>query len=141
MIRKIIILIFALISMQSTSISAQIRNVELFDIQEDKVTKTVPMSPPFQERAEEYLKNIDNIYVKVSPVPKKGYMIKIPLEPSVQVTNKWINSLVNEVIIVFPKDEEPFLMTFDNEDDIYVFTFKGNTDFLVKTFNLDLKNL
>jgi hypothetical protein len=140
MIRKIMILIFALISMQSTSISAQVRNVELFDIQEDKVTKTVPMSPQFQERAVEYLKNIDNIYVKVSPVPNKGYMIKIPLTPSVQVTNKWLDSLVNEVIIVFPKDEEPFLMTFDDEDDIYVFTFKGNTDFLVKTFNLDLKN-
>lgn len=138
MIRKIMILIFALISMQSTSINAQVKDVELFDIQVDEVTKTVPMSPQFQERAEEYLKNIDNIYVKVSPVPNKGYMIKIPLEPSVQVTNKWINSQVNEVIIVFPKDEEPFLMTFDDEDNIYVFTFKGNTDFLVKTFNLDL---
>lgn len=115
--------------------------LELFDIQQGKVIQTAPSSSAIQDEAQGYLNSIDNIYVKLNPIPEKGVMVKIPLEQSVQVQNKWMNSLVDEIIIIFSKEEKPYLLTFDDENHLHVFTFKnGNTDILLETFNLDPKD-
>lgn len=139
MVRKLIFLLLTFVCVCSTSIHAESKQVELFDIQLDKVTKTIPVNPSFQNHAKDYLNNIDNIYTKINPIPKEGYMIKIPLEPPIRVNNQWINSYVDEVIVVLPKDEDPYLMTFDDENNIHILTFKGDTEFLLKTFNINLK--
>jgi hypothetical protein len=142
MLRKIMIVILALVWITSPSIHAQVnKNVEVFDICQGKVINTVPTNPSFQQSAENYIKGIESIYVKVSPIPNKGYMVKIPLEPNIQIKNKWMDDFVDEVIIVFGKDEKPFLMTFDSENNIHIFTFNGDTDSLLKTFNINLNDL
>jgi hypothetical protein len=139
MARKLIFLVLTFVCVCSTSIQAQSRQVELFDIKLDKVTKTMPVNRSFQEHAKGYLNNIDNIYTKINPIPKNGYMIKIPLETPIRVNNQWINSYVDEVIVVLPDGEDPYLMTFDEDNRIHILTFKGDTEFLFKTFNLNLK--
>jgi hypothetical protein len=137
MMRKIMFLLFSVVFLYSPSTNAQgIKNVEFFDIQKDSVTQIVPTSAVFQKAAEDYLKGINGIYVKVKPIPSQGYMVKIPLEPSVQINNEWINELVDEVIIIFTKEEPPYLMVFDDENNPHFFHFQGNTDIIAKTFNL-----
>jgi hypothetical protein len=137
--KKIMIILFSVVFLYSPSNNAQgIKNVELFDIQKDTVTQVVPSNTFFQKAAKEYLNGINGIFVKVKPIPNQGYMLKIPLEPSVQINNEWINDLVDEVIIIFTKDETPYLMVFDDENNPHFFHFKGNTNKLVKTFNLTL---
>lgn len=135
--KKIMIILFSIVFLYSPSNNAQgIKNVELFDIQKDTVTQVVPSNTFFQKAAKDYLNGINGIFVKVKPIPNQGYMIKIPLEPSVQINNEWITELVDEVIIIFTKDETPYLMVFDDENNPHFFHFKGNTNKLVKTFNL-----
>jgi hypothetical protein len=137
--KKIMIILFSVVFLYSPSNNAQgIKNVELFDIQKDSVTQVVPSNPFFQKAAKDYLNGINGIFVKVKPIPNQGYMIKIPLEPSIQINNEWINDLVDEVIIIFTKDETPYLMVFDDENNPHFFHFQGNTNKLVKTFNLTL---
>jgi hypothetical protein len=137
MLRKIMIVLLTVVFLYSPSINAQrIKNIEFFDIQMDTVTQILPTNTVFQKAAEDYLKGINGIYVKVRPIPNQGYMVKIPLEPSVQINNEWINELVDEVIIIFTKEEPPYLMVFDDENNPHFFHFQGNTDILVKTFNL-----
>jgi hypothetical protein len=139
MVRKIIIILLSVVFLYSPSNNAQgIKNIELFDIQKDMVTQVVPSNTFFQKAAKDYLNGINGIYVKVKPIPNQGYMIKIPLEPSIQINNEWINELVDEVIIILTKDEAPYLMVFDDENNPHFFHFQGNTDKLVKTFNLTL---
>ncbi|MFK4997415.1 hypothetical protein ACI2OX_07255 [Bacillus sp. N9] len=55
-------------------------------------------------------------------------MIKVPLQPAVQVENAWFNDLIDEVIIIIPPKENPYLMTFDNENRAHFFTLKGKVD-------------
>jgi hypothetical protein len=137
MMRKIMIVLLSALFLYSPCIQAQgIKNVELFDIQKDSVTQIVPTNAEFQKAAEESLKGINGIYVKVKPIPNQGYMVKIPLEPSIQINNEWLNELVNEVIIIFTKEEPPYLMVFDDENNPHFFHFQGNTNIIVKTFNL-----
>jgi hypothetical protein len=139
MVRKIMIVLLSVVFLYCPSTHAHgIKNVELFDIQKDTVTQVVSSNTFFQKAAKDYLHGINGIYVKVRPIPNQGYMIKIPLEPSVQINNEWINDLVDEVIIIFTKDEKPYLMVFDDENNPHFFHFQGNTDILVKTFNLTL---
>jgi hypothetical protein len=129
--------LLAVISLLKTTItfSAPVKNVELFDIQKDTVTETVPHNSKIQKAATEYLNGINQNYVKVNPIPKSGYMVRIPLEPPIQVKNKWINELVDEVIIILTKEDQPYLMIFDDENNPHFFYFKGNTETLSQTFN------
>lgn len=130
------IVLLSVVFLYSPCIHAQgIKNVEFFDIQKDTVTQIVPTSAVLQKAAEDYLNGINGIYVKVKPIPNQGYMVKIPLEPSVQINNQWINELVDEVIIIFTKNEPPYLMVFDDENNPHFFHFQGNTEIIVQTFN------
>ncbi|RBP89959.1 hypothetical protein DFO70_11064 [Cytobacillus firmus] len=113
-------------------------NVELLDIEKNEITKTVTTNPKIQLEAEIIIKEIDNVVKKLKPIPDKGYMIKIPLEPSHRVENKWIYALIDEVIIIIPKNEKPYLLLFDDENKSYFFTFDSKIDPLLNTLDFSL---
>lgn len=120
-------------------VNAQTRpNIELLDIEKNEITKTVPTNPKIQFEAEKIIKEIDNVVKKLKPIPDKGYMIKIPLEPSHRVENKWIYALIDEMIIIIPKNEKPYLLLFDDENKSYFFTFDSKIDPLLKTLDFSL---
>ncbi|MBP2242172.1 hypothetical protein J2Z40_002745 [Cytobacillus eiseniae] len=139
MVRKIwlsIIPIFLLFNL--LIISAQSTKVELLDIEKNKVIKTSPTNPNIQSEAEKIINAIDNIVKKFNPIPAKGYMIKIPLEPSILVENKWLNALIDEAIIIIPEGEEPYLLLFDDENNPSFLTFKGEIVPLLNALNFSL---
>lgn len=113
-------------------------NIELLDIEKNEITKTVPTNPKIQLEAERIIKEIDNVVKNLKPIPDKGYMIKIPLEPSHRVENKWIYALIDEIIIIIPKNEKPYLLLFDDENKSYFFTFDSKIDPLLKTLDFSL---
>ncbi|MCQ6275918.1 hypothetical protein JMM81_13275 [Bacillus sp. V3B] len=120
-------------------VSAQsITNIELLDIEKSKIIKTTPTNPKIQSEAEKIIKEIDNIVKKFNPIPDKGYMVKIPLEPSLQLENKWMSALIDEVIIIIPEDEKPYLLIFDDENKSYFFTFETKIDKLLNTLDFSL---
>lgn len=135
MIKRIFI-IFVIGLLTSVSVSARgYAKIEVFDISKEAVVKRVDTNSAIQKKVESYLKGITNIYIKFKPIPSKGYMIKIPLEPPVMVKNQWLNSPVNEVILVFPEQGKPYLAVFDEKNKITFFYFEGNTDALLKELN------
>jgi len=140
MVRKTLILfVFALIQSNLSIVNAQNDNlVELLDIEKDEVINTTPTNSNVQVETEKVIKEIDGIVKKFKPIPNKGYMIKIPLEPSYQLKNKWISDLIDEVIIIIPEDEAPYLITFDDENNPYFFTFKIKIAALLNTLDFSL---
>lgn len=133
---KRILPIFLIIIFAATSVFAKgLENIEIFDINQGKVVKTAESSPAIQKEVKSYLEGITGIYGKINPIPDKGYMIKIPLEPSMRFKSQWLNSLVEEVIILFPEDQSPYLLVFDNENRALFFTFEGRTDKLLKNLH------
>lgn len=101
--------------------------IQIIDIKEGKVIKNVQKKPDLQREVEKFLEGITGAYVKLNPYPNNGFVIKIPLEPNVTVKNQWFNDLVDEVMIIFPVQENPYLLVFDNENQPHFFKFQVNT--------------
>jgi hypothetical protein len=140
--RAFMILIIVLLS--SINIHAQSYNdVEIFDITQGKVVKVVKSNSAFQKEAVTYLENISGVYAKFNPIPEKGHAIRIPLTPSVKAQNSWTNTLVHEVIIVFPDEQGtlPFLMFFEDDDKLMCFEFKGDTRNLLRLLDFKIPHL
>ncbi|MFS1512403.1 hypothetical protein VQL36_08215 [Chengkuizengella sp. SCS-71B] len=132
MIKKIILIIFISLIFE-TVIAQTTKQIEIFDISKEEVIKNVQLNSDLQQDAEKFLKGITGLYVRIDPIPSEGYLVKIPLDPSVLVKNQWINELVDEVIIIISRREAPYLMVFDKENRPLFFTFEGDTDaFLTK---------
>lgn len=136
MFKKFILTLF-IIFLSFTNVSAlQNANIEVFDIDKGIVIKNIKSNSKIEEEMENCLKEITGVLTKFNPIPNKGYMVKIPLESPVRIDNKWLSAFIDEVIIIFPEDEKPYLMVLDNKDKTLFFNFKGNTDCLLKSINL-----
>jgi hypothetical protein len=134
-------MIFVIVLLSSINIHAQTYNdVEIFDITQGKVVKVVKSNSAFQKEAVTYLENINGVYPKFNPIPEKGHAIRVPLTPSVKIQNNWTNTLVHEVIIMFPDEQgsHPFLMFFEDDDKLMCFEFKGDTVNLLKLLNFKI---
>lgn len=139
MIRKIlfssipILFLFNLLTVSAQGIT----EIELLDIEKNKII-TTPTNPKIQLETKKIIKEIDNIVKKFNPIPDKGYIVKIPLTPSLRLENKWVNTLIDEVIIIIPENEKPYLLIFDDEKKPHFFTFKTEIDTLLKTLDSPL---
>ncbi|MCT8976581.1 hypothetical protein N4T77_08225 [Clostridium sp. CX1] len=132
MTKKLLIVLISLILFSINVSAEELTNIEIFDVRKESVVKRIKSDPELQKEAEGYLKNINGVITKFNPIPNNGYMIKIPFDTPVEVENPLLKSFVDEVIIILPKDETPYLMVFDNKDRALFFTFKGNLDILLK---------
>lgn len=139
MIKKVVIILIIILSASTNVLSLEHINIEIFDINKECVIKRIPSNSTIQQEAINYLKGITNVYCKFNPVPSKGYMIKIPLESPVMIQNQWLNAFVDQAVILFPEQEEPYLMVFDNEDKLLFFCFEGKTEVLLRNLNFQLK--
>lgn len=120
-------------------VSAQsIMNIEILDIEKEEII-TIPTNTEIQLEAKKIIKEIDGVVKQFNPIPDKGYMVKIPLTPSIQLANKWLNALIVEAIIIIPEDEKPYLLLFDDENKPYFFTFNTEIDTLLKTLDFPIK--
>jgi hypothetical protein len=123
-------LVLLILSSSTVQASGQI---EIFSINKGEVVKVVSTSQEIQHEVEEILHQITDIYREFEPIPSRGYMIKVPLDPAVQIKNKWANHDVIQVILIFPEYENPHLMVFDRENRSYFFTLNRSVDsFLTK---------
>lgn len=136
MLKKVLgsIIVFQLIN---TIVTAQTnRQIEVFDISKGKVIMNVQSNTDSQLQAKKFLEGITGVYVKYNPIPNKGFMIRIPLEPTVIVKNQWFNDLVDEVTIIFPGQENPYLMVFDDENRPHFLIYEGDTANFLSLLNL-----
>ncbi|MBP3040214.1 hypothetical protein J9303_12035 [Bacillaceae bacterium Marseille-Q3522] len=129
----IILAVFLFLSANAAAETNITRQIEIFDIPKGEVIHNVALHKDLQRDAAIFIEEITDIYRKFNPIPRSGFMIRIPFERAIAIKNRWMDDLVDEVMIIFPDQELPYLMVFDNENNPYFFTFKGDTvSFLVK---------
>lgn len=119
----------------STNISYHGKSIEIFDINESRMVKVTQSNARIQKEVESYLNGITGPYLKFRPIPDKGFMVRIPLEPGIEVQNQWLAGPVDEVIIIFPEEAKPYLLVFDAENKPLFFIFEGKTEALLKQLN------
>lgn len=95
----------------------------------------IQSNPNVPKEVKKFLEGITGVYVKYNPIPNKGFMIRVPLEPNIVVKNQWFNDLVDEVTIIFTDQEDPYLMVFNDENRMFFFTFKGDTANFLRLVN------
>ncbi|MCT8136666.1 hypothetical protein H1D32_02215 [Anaerobacillus sp. CMMVII] len=136
---KMTMLFFFILLLGSTSVSSQSNKaVEIFDVKKAQVIKIVQPNDTIQTEVEKYIKEIDGVYKKFDPLPKDGFMFRIPLEPSIQVENKWMSALIDETIIIIPEGRKPYLLIFNDENNSYFFTFPSEIDTLLQALDFTL---
>jgi hypothetical protein len=137
MVKKVFVFLFIFQLLSTNAIAQTNQQIQLFDIEQDKVIKNVQLNTDVQHEVEKFLNGITGVYAKYNPIPNKGFMIRIPLEPNIMIRNKWFDDLVDEVTIILPSQEDPYLMLFDDENKPFFLTFEGNTEKLLEL--LDFK--
>ncbi|MGV3466210.1 MAG: hypothetical protein ACO1OT_13065 [Heyndrickxia sp.] len=132
---KKLFLSFLFLILLTTDASAQTRQIEIFDISKERVVKKVPASADIQENVKRLLQRTTSVYPRVKPIPSKGFMIKVPLEPAMNLRNQWLQGKVNQVILVFPPKERPFYLVMDEKNRTHLFLFEGDTKTLLRKLN------
>ncbi|MFD1779205.1 hypothetical protein ACFSFW_11045 [Fredinandcohnia salidurans] len=129
--KKVFVFLFIFLLLSTSGIAQTNQQIQIFDIDQDKVIKYVQSNADVQQEVENILKGITGVYAKYNPIPTKGFMVRIPLEPNIMIRNKWFDDLVDEVTIILPSQEDPYLMLFDDENKPFFLTFEGNTEKLL----------
>lgn len=120
-----VVFLFLFVAAVNVQAAAQI---EIFDIYKGKVIKSLPAKEGIQKEINKMLSAVTGLYPELKPIPDKGYMVKVPLEPPINLKNQWLDDKVTEVIVIFPEYENPHLMAFDSKSRTFFFTFKGSVD-------------
>lgn len=136
MVKKLTIALFTVFVLSINVSAEDVGNIEIFDLNKESVIKVVKSDTEIEREVEDCIKNIKGIVTKFNPIPDNGYMIKIPLETPIMIDNQLLKSFVDEVIIILPKGENPYLMLFDNKDRALFFTFEKKLDSLLKRLKL-----
>ncbi|MCP8970177.1 hypothetical protein [Ectobacillus ponti] len=124
MIRAILLSICILFGIMSPVSAAG--QVEIFDLSKEQVVKRVPMQPEMRREALSYIKEITAVYPNVKPIPRKGYIIRVPLQPPAAVENSWVKTRIDEVFIISSGDAPPVLFFFNEKNQPYFFLFNGD---------------
>ncbi|MCM3652404.1 hypothetical protein [Metabacillus litoralis] len=134
------ILLFFCINLFFTSQNIEAANdtIKVLDIETSTVIKEVPTSSDIDGDVKEAIKSITQVTVQAKPVPKKGYLIKIPLTKSLKVKNKWFDDIVSEVLLLYnPSTKRQGKIILYNDENTPLF-FDIDYDFspLFKKINL-----
>jgi hypothetical protein len=111
--------------------------VQIFDVEKGRIVKKLKICAPIQAEAEKILNSVTGLYVKVKPLPPKGYIVKIPINPPLMVQNQFINAPVDNIFIIFTETEPPILLLLDENGKPFVYNFSAKTDTLKKYLNFN----
>lgn len=120
----ILLLSFLLLNSFQPARAEYMADVEVFDIEQEQVVKRFANTSEIQDEMKKYLETIDRSVPPLETVPKKGKMVRVPLQPALKVENQWIRSLVYEAFFIVLPDHEPFIILYDENRKPYLLQSK-----------------
>lgn len=114
------------------------QQIEVFDCKKEMVIQKQSLDPAIQKEAVQYAKAITGPFKNLNVVPKDGHMIKIPLSKPISIMNQWLHTTIDEVLILLPQNEKPYIMLYDDENNPHFYYVKGNPNRLLKQMNVTL---
>lgn len=141
MIKKVLttVVLFTILLHPQNIRAEESKYIEIFDPKQDKVVKVVQTSKEINNMVLGWINGIEGIYAKNDPVKDDGYAVRFPLDPAIQVQNKWLNTNVKEVYLMIPENNSPFFMVFETESRLVCFPFTGDVTELSKVLDFKLK--
>ncbi|PEF75273.1 hypothetical protein CON94_11850 [Bacillus pseudomycoides] len=125
--------IFLFSFLLSTTVLAETnKQIEVFDCQKEMVIQKQSLNTEIQKEAIQYAKSITGAFKNLNVVPKTGHMVKIPLSKPVVITNQWIHTTIDEVLVLLPLNEKPYIMIYDDENNPHFYYVQGHPENLLK---------
>lgn len=115
------------------------QNIEIFDPLQNKVVKEVQTSKEINDMVVDWINGIDGFYSGIDPIKDDGYAIRFPVNPSIQLQNQWLNTIVKEVYLIIPENNQPFFLVFETEDKLVSFPFTGDVSKLSNILDFKLR--
>lgn len=106
----------------------QLAPVQVFDVKEGKVTRTLPNNAQFQAAANEMLKSINELAPELQPDNKCGFVYRIPLEKPASIQFQQLNFQAEELFLFHCLGKQPILLVFDAERHPYLFHFTAKIE-------------
>lgn len=132
MIKKIGVISLLFLLLSTNAFANTNKHIEVFDCQKEMVIQKQSLDPAIQKEAVQFAKSITGPFKNLNVVPKDGYMIKIPLSKPVSISNQWLHTTIDEVLILLPLNEKPYIMLYDDENNPLFYYVKGKPGLLLK---------
>lgn len=120
--------------------AAEQPDVKVLDIESNSVILEKESSALFDREVQKAIKGIKNITIQASPLPKKGYLIKVPLTNSIKVKNKWFDDFISEALLVYNLEDKTQhrLILYNDENTPVFFDIFFEFTTLSKELNLEM---
>lgn len=110
--------------------------IQVFDVAQGKIIKSVPNDSRFQEMAAAWAASVTGLAPQVSPGEDYAYVFRMPLEKAVPIDTGTVHIKVTTLFMFYGKDKQPLLLGFDDNRKPYLFTFKSNVSDFIKRMEL-----
>ncbi|NLP49290.1 hypothetical protein [Bacillus sp. RO1] len=135
--RKIFLLLLLFCGAFPMTFTAQSLPIEVFDVTQGKVIKSIPLNEKNKEEALKLVKSADSLYPKLNPTPKTGFMIKVIFEPAEEIEAKVLKQPVNQVIFISPEAEKPYMLIFNEKDQPMFYYFSEDFEPFLEMLGID----
>ncbi|MDM5155216.1 hypothetical protein QUF88_15795 [Bacillus sp. DX1.1] len=136
MLKKVFFALICICFLSTNTMAQTNKQIEVFDCQKEMVIQKQSLDTTIQKEAIQYAKSITGVYRNLNVVPKIGHMIKIPLSKPVTITNQWIHTNIDEVLILLPLKEKPYIMIYDDENNPHFYYVQGHPEGLLKQLKI-----
>lgn len=104
--------------------------VEIFDMGKGEVVKRLQSGRAVRRQAERLIGNISGLYRIFKPFPEKGIIIRIPLDPALEIRNKNVTGngihSADTLYLIFPDGGGQYLMLLDDGQRPWFYVYKGD---------------
>lgn len=100
--------------------------LQLFDMQQERIIKTLPNSETYQTEAKKWLGSVKGLAPQITIGHKCGYIIRVPLKDPAQVKLPKVILEVKDVFLIYCPDKEPLLLIFSTERKPFLLQFTAD---------------
>lgn len=110
--------------------------VQIFDVQQERVITTRPNSSAFRGQVELWILAAQGLSSRSRLEADSGLVIRIPLQPPLSVDRPWLTADIIEVYLFLSPQKNPHLLLFSREGKPYVIDMKENPKTFLKEHGL-----
>ena len=121
--------------------------IEIYNIDKEEVVKKHKSSAEAEALALGILRSITSLYIDITPIPRSGYIIRIPFKTPVELNRYWSETrninYIDSVYLFFPEDTRraPYLMILDNNARPIFFNYDLDIKPFLKMLNFNEMDL
>jgi len=112
-------------------------SVQVFDVNQGHVVKTINNSKKIQRQVKRILKEVYEFAPELQPDMKAKYIIRIPVKQGTSVTINQTSLSINELFIFYYVDKEPLLLVFDENKKPFLFHTKHSIEPLLNIIQVE----